>query len=520
MSPVYWLGDNGVIDNCIFNHNTAINGGAITWMGNNGLINNTRFINNTVDGIAGAIYMGGENNIISNCDFMNSFSPLSREAIYLDPGRKNITVKNVKFDEEIITDGQLTNISANNMLYKSFVDISPFEDVRQFDIIPILYKSITLGGVNLLSDNQTTYFCSYNSTTGDFVLSTYINYGEIMEEYAGIEYIRQFSFKNITDFSQVFIDAAHVNYVRSTTQIGTILINSASDYSKLLAKQNYPKFFTREKDETRQLSIIFTKKLSINSNSCFNLDSTNCDIVTLYGNDSSITAKNEAKNEDKWVTNSKTIFIASNIQVGGFNTAIENKGGAVILNNVKLHDNYMDYIMDPDWGAAILNTGYCQCNNCTFTNNYCCNGGAIFNYGRLEINNCTFKGNTAYGKGDNVLNVGDGIVFVNGNKITGSKGPVTYTKDVDTILSGIIIAIAAVATFVLVMGGIIFSAITLNPLIAVTCIGISVAIFGIASVIVTAYDGPRNNIKYSQHRNYTPANVTAPIKIIDEIVFN
>ena len=520
MSPVYWLGNNGLIDNCIFTHNTAINGGAITWMGNNGLINNTRFINNTVDGIAGAIYMGGENNIISNCNFINSFSPLSREAIYLDPGRKNITVKNVKSNEEIITDGQLTNISANYLLYTSFVDISPFEDAKRFDIIPLLYKSITLGGVNLLSDNQTTYFCSYNSTTGDFVLSTYINYGEIMEEYAGIEYIRQFSFKNITDFSKVFIDAFHKYYITSTTQIGTILINSAGDYSKLLAKQNYPKFFTRQKDETRQLNIIFTKKLSINSNSCFNLDSTNCDIITLYGNDSSITAKNEVKNEDKWITNTKTIFIASNIQVGGFNTAVENKGGLVILNNVKLHDNKMDYIMDPDWGAAILNTGYCVCNNCTFINNYCCNGGAIFNHGRLELNNCTFKGNTAYGKGDNVLNVGDGSVFVNGIKIIGTKGPVTYTESVDTVLSKVVIAVAALGSVVLIMGGLILTAITLNPLIAVACIGGAIGLMAVASVIFAAYEGPRGDIIYSENSKLTPYNITAPIKIIDEIVFN
>ena len=520
LSPVYWLGDNGLIDNCTFNHNTAINGGAITWMGNNGLINNSLFINNTVQGIAGAIYMGGENNTISNSNFINSFSPLSREAIYLDPQRKNITIKNVKSNEEIIIDGQLTNISANDLLYTSFIDISPFEDAKQIDIIPLLYKTLTLGGTNLLNDNKTTYFCSYNSTTGDFVLSTYLNCGEIMEEYAGIEYIRQFTFNNITDFSQVFADAVHTNYITSITQIGTILINSTDDYSKLLAKQNYPKFFAKQKDETRQLNIIFTKKLTINSNSCFNLDATNCDIITLYGNDSSIKAQNEARNEDKWITNSKTIFIAYNIQVGGFNTAIENKGGTVILNNVKLHDNKMDYIIDPDWGAAILNTGYCVCNNCTFTNNYCCKGGAIFNYGRLELNNCTFKGNTAYGEGDDVLNVANGIVMIDGDKIIGSKGPVTYTKEVDSFVSEVFMTIATVGSAAIIIIGGALTMITGNPLIFVFSMALALAVITVSSIFYGIYESPRSEILSHNNQDLTPKNITAPIKIIDEIVFN
>ena len=521
MSAVYWLGDNGLIDNCIFKDNTAINGGAITWNGNNGVINNTLFINNTAQRIGGAIYMGGENNIISNCNFTNSVSLLTREAIYLDPGRKNIIARNLQSNELLVIDGQKTNIGANDLLRTNWIDISPFENDRQVDIIPLLYKAITLGGVNYMADNKTSYFCTYDKTTGDFALATHVNYGEIMDEYAGIDYIRQFSFRNISDFSQVLTNAYYTTYTTVTTQIGTIYINNADDYAKLLAKKNYPKFFSKKEDETRELNIIFTDKLSINSNSCLNLDATGCDIITLYGNDSSIMAKNDPRGEDKWVTNTKTIFIASNIQVGGFNTAIENKGGTVILNYVKLHDNKMDYYFDPDWGAGILNTGYCVCNNCSFINNYCSKGGAIFNYGRLELNNCTFKGNYAYQDGDNVLNVGEGIVIYNGNKIVhGDYGPIRYKESVDTALGSILICAAGLAAAVLILGGLIASVVTFNPIIAVICIGAAIAIVGTCIAIYTAYYTPRMDITNHNNQRLNPVDIVTPIYVIDEIVYN
>ncbi|WP_296884502.1 hypothetical protein [uncultured Methanobrevibacter sp.] len=46
------------------------------------------------------------------------------------------------------------------------------------------------------------------------------------------------------------------------------------------------------------------------------------------------------------------------------------------------------------------------------------------------MNNCTFIGNTGYTEGNDVLNVGDGIVILNGKKITEDEGPVTCTDSV------------------------------------------------------------------------------------------
>ncbi|WP_296888393.1 hypothetical protein [uncultured Methanobrevibacter sp.] len=76
------------------------------------------------------------------------------------------------------------------------------------------------------------------------------------------------------------------------------------------------------------------------------MDDFDCDIINFYGNHSTIKATTGDRDEYTWITNTKTIFIASDIQIEGFNIAIENKGGTVILNNVVLKNNRMDYMID------------------------------------------------------------------------------------------------------------------------------------------------------------------------------
>lgn len=88
-------------------------------------------------------------------------------------------------------------------------------------------------------------------------------------------------------------------------------------------------------------------------------------------------------------------FYAYNIILEGFNTVIENMGGECMFDHVCFRNNKMDYLVDRDWGAAILNAGLCICNQCSFENNYAKNGGAIFNQGILILDNCTFAGNEA-----------------------------------------------------------------------------------------------------------------------------
>ena len=83
-SPVYWVGDNGLMSDCMFSGNGGVNGGAVTWMGNNGCINHSIFENNKARGVGGAIYLGGKNNNICNCVFINSTSQLFNESVFLD----------------------------------------------------------------------------------------------------------------------------------------------------------------------------------------------------------------------------------------------------------------------------------------------------------------------------------------------------------------------------------------------------------------------------------------------------
>ena len=146
------------------------------------------------------------------------------------------------------------------------------------------------------------------------------------------------------------------------------------------------------------------------------------------------------------------VYMVYDLTVEGFNTAICNKEGYCVLNNVNLNNNRMDYIKDKDDGAAILNGGVVFCSNCAFNNNYAKNGGAIFTQELLSLDNCTFNANHGYGVGDDVLNVDQGIVLLNGQQITGSKGPITYVKSMSSIASKIISALAIVGTVIAGVG--------------------------------------------------------------------
>ena len=178
--------------------------------------------------------------------------------------------------------------------------------------------------------------------------------------------------------------------------------------------------------------------------------------------------------------------------------------------------------MDPDWGAAILNTGYCQCNNCTFIDNYCSKGGAIFNHGNLELNNCIFKGNIGYSEGDDVLNVDNGIVKLNGNKITGSKGPITYTESVTSTSEMIVkvgIVVVAFAVVGLTVGGVVVAIIAGSPIIFAACFISAGVLVASSCAYYVSYVAPREEILFPNNQNFTETNIKAPIKI-DEIIFN
>lgn len=89
----WWSGSNGVIDNCIFENNSAKFGGAIRWGHKNGKINNCYFFNNSADGpifSSGNDYHGGAiafeyysaNTKLTNCIFADNHAKFNGGAVY------------------------------------------------------------------------------------------------------------------------------------------------------------------------------------------------------------------------------------------------------------------------------------------------------------------------------------------------------------------------------------------------------------------------------------------------------
>ena len=168
-SPVYWVGNNGIMSDCIFSRNSGVNGGAVTWMGNNGTINHSIFENNKARGVGGAIYLSGKNNNICNCVFINSTSQLFNESVFLDKRESCNISKNNYCNALFLIDASQFNIDADNLCkvyYSQFAQ-------KEFNIVPIIYSS--LFGINYL-DNETIYFGQYLNETHSYQLSIIKNF--------------------------------------------------------------------------------------------------------------------------------------------------------------------------------------------------------------------------------------------------------------------------------------------------------------------------------------------------------
>lgn len=178
-------------------------------------------------------------------------------------------------------------------------------------------------------------------------------------------------------------------------------------------------------------------------------------------------------------------FYAYNIILEGFNTVIENMGGECMFDHACFRNNKMDYLVDRDWGAAILNAGLCICNQCSFENNYAKNGGAIFNQGILILDNCTFAGNEAYGKGDDVCSANGGTVLLDGVEIKESTAHVTCVESISSGWQTVIKISAFVLSFAIGFAAGFFTAnIAIGAVVgALAGAGIGVG----ASAIIFAY---------------------------------
>lgn len=494
VSPICWIGDNGLISDCVFSNNTAINGGALTWMGSNGVIKNNLFLDNVAGGVGGAIYvMMGANNTIANNVFRNSTSKLLGDAIYLECKSQNTSFSNCSCDDEVyIVDGNNFKISAEYLMYSYYSYVAD----RWIDLIPVLFKSLMCGVISF--DDDCNAYVQYVENTGDLTFSVMRNFPEF-----NITYQKNYAFTK-TEVKDIFESLIHDNYKNNLILTKNLNVTNKKEYESAcrcdreiisnnedfiniigpdlleLAKDN--RFYYG--DIVFILNVIFAPGSVFQSNAQWS-DDNGFDVINIIGNGAKIKASSGDRDENKWIDcESDHVYIINDLTVEGFNNAIVNRGGCFILNNVHMNHNRMDYIRDRDDGAAILNiAGVVICNNCTFTNNYAKYGGAIYNQGFLNLTNCIFKGNTGYGEGDDVLNVGDGIVYVNGAEIKSTKGVVTYTSTTHMVLLSVffvsftILAVAAGVGVILLISPLISGAafMVIAAVASLTAVGLVIA---------------------------------------------
>ena len=498
-SPILWLGNDGILSNCVFMGNSALNiGGAISWKGNNGEIKNSLFINNTAGIIGGAIYIEGSNNKISNCMFLNSTSKIGGDAIYVDRNHNNFSIS-IFGEEDSIMYGNILNIDVN---YLDYIYEAYFAG-EKINLIPVIYSAmVSKEPCVSLYDGITCYGEYINK---EFILTLTKNFGK------GLFYQNCYNVQDVGDISEVFLNLVQEKYKIDIYITKKIAVYNLDDYeyARTIKEDSifsFKNLITYISDVLinkkfinsvmRQLEVDFAPGLIIDSKKTWKIDDKGFDVVNIRGHGATIKTKSGNRDEHVWVKiKNFAIFSASDLTIEGFNNAVENFGGLCIFNNVHFNANHLDYWIERDWGAAILNGGQCICNNCTFTNNSAQKGGAIFTQGSLTLNNCTFSGNKAKDEGNDVLNADKGEVFINGEKIKGSSGCVKYVKSIESGLSFLTGFCGLVFSVFL---GTIAGLTTLNPLVGVAAgagAGLLVGSMCAAIIVTNTYDINVNRLK-------------------------
>ncbi len=523
-SPLSWYGNNGVLSDCVFSGNTAVKGGAVYWSGNEGLIDNCLFINNKAK-IGGGLFIGGTNNTVSNTQFVNC-SSITGEAIYAERNRKNLTFNNNSADSNILLiDGASSKLDVNKYINYHYLSLIGDELV---DIVPLIYSVFTKSDINYYNNNI-YYYGMYSKDTNEFALSITKNFGDV-------SYTKNYIFSNIADYNKIYEDLFYnnENYVNSYNFVKNVYITSQitafSDYYRARNTNiaAFTQFFNTIKNHVHgeidakniMLKIVgfsapVTLTLNINFLGAYEIcyldaivvDETGFDIINIYGHGSKIYSNGEDDDEYTWIQNSQNKIVqASDLIIEGFNTAVVNKGGTCIFNNVQFNKNKVDYLIKTDNGGAILNEGIVLCNNCSFTENYAKNGGAIFNQGALITKNCTFKDNAAYGQGNDIVFVEGSQVIINGENITGDTNIAKlYDDSMNPVVVGVfvfvgfLVVVGAISGLIFLTGGfigtLIGGCIAMTPLGA-TMLGsviATVAYGGIATTVILVYDATCDN---------------------------
>lgn len=493
-SPIIWQGNGGVISDCLFYKTSALAGGAIRWTGNNGTIEDVIFVNTTAGAVGGALYIGGENNSVLSSNCINSYSKLTGEAFFIDCNRKNIFI-DASFDNACpVVDGKKINIDVLKYVNSGIKTVLYDQIVNFFSI---LYKAIVVGDV--INFDETTTYAGHIINETHFVLSFTKTFDK------NVVYEKNYYFKNFTDWNDVFKMAIDATFVYEHILTKNVFIKNIADYES--ARLNYCNdayYADIESYDATASCFDYAPLMKI-----LNFDlvrnvydsektwsgSTKFDVINFEGNSATIRGGATLRDEYKWLTIKQNAVVSMhNIQISGFNIAIENFGGYCFLNDVWITNNKMKYIIDRDWGAGILNTGVVECFNCLFKDNRASTGGAIFNQGNVELYNCTFKDNSA-GTAKNICNADNGSILIDGRNITANDNLVSQEKSLS--LSDITL-ISVVAVGLSFLAGAVAGFVTANPVAGLAIgalVGASLGIAATSIVVSNSYDINFNRLK-------------------------
>ncbi|WP_295619526.1 hypothetical protein [uncultured Methanobrevibacter sp.] len=194
-SPVTVCGDYNEISSCKFIGTGAVNGGAIFWSGDMGKIDSCVFLNCTAKAFGGAIYMRGFHNTVIDSIFYKSISELSQDAIYFASDRKKITIKNCIVDNSTgMFDAKAANFDSELFHYSYMSKVAD----KEIELNHLLYYSMLDGGIHYL-DKDTWYYSEYYNDSMDFILTVFRN---ITSD--GITYSKGYHFNNVHNINDIF----------------------------------------------------------------------------------------------------------------------------------------------------------------------------------------------------------------------------------------------------------------------------------------------------------------------------
>ena len=218
-SAVRWFGNNGVLSDCNFIGNAAMNGGALSWRGNNGLITNCGFLNNNARVVGGAIIISGANNTISKSIFKNSHSKYTNDAIFVDLNYENCTITDCLFDApNPIIDAKKYNVSGD-YLKRGFTDTIGEKNI---DLIPLIHKA-TVNNSTIKYNKDISYSISWNNANCIFNITSKIQNGLIECTY---------HFNNVNGLNDVIKKLLAKNYAKNS--FITVTVNNADEYKDII----------------------------------------------------------------------------------------------------------------------------------------------------------------------------------------------------------------------------------------------------------------------------------------------